>query len=1223
MTESKLPDSERQAATLELLCICNKAITSKELLQELQSFFRKLTGCATIEAHLHKEDIFPVQVPSYRFESCTLFCNSGCQSSVECLRRETTSGVITADCFTPHGSFWSDRATNSTTESGSGKNPELFCCHCMGDSCGSMALIPLRTQGETFGILKFGDERPGLFTREKVTHLEELVDFVAIALAKLKSDEALRESGRFIQQIISSAQEGVIVYDTDLRCKLWNPYMERLSGVAARQVLGKHPLERFPFLLENGVIQQMELALAGGTLPHYEFYYGNPHNGRSGWAAISCAPLRSTADEIIGVIVTLQDVTEQATANEAVKESELRFRTFSDSAQNAFVILDEQGEITFWNPAAERIFGYSAEEMLGQPLHARLAPAWYQDSSHEAYREFARTGRGPVIGSTVELSALRKSGAEFPIELALSAFQVKGRWLSGGIIRDISPQKQLLEELRHAKEELERRVAERTEELSRTNFQLMQEISVRRQAEETTLTMLSLQNATIEATAEGILVVDLSGNWVSFNRKFLDLWSIPHDMVRRDDRWIMQNYALPQIVDSDSFLRKIEEMYGTPEAIYQYVVTFKNGTVLELYSQPHCLRDQIIGRVVSFCDITSHIRNEQELIKAREKAEAANRAKSDFLANMSHEIRTPMNAIIGLGHLTLRTDLTPLQRDYLTKSLTAADGLLQLLNDLLDYSKIEAGKLELEEASFELQPLLERLRSMMGVGASAKGIPLNLTIDPLTPTTLEGDPLRLEQILLNLLGNALKFTHAGEIELTLRPLAEDGERLLLEFSVRDTGIGMTPEQAERIFEMFSQADSSTTRRYGGTGLGLSICRRLVALMGGELRVESQPGQGSTFTFTANFTRGTTLPSLPKQPLDQDTVRRALAGCRLLVAEDNPINQLVLQKLLEEVGASVIVAADGREVLAAVNRRKGQFDAVIMDLQMPEMDGYEATRRLRKLWSPLQLPIIAMTADNRKEERECCLKIGMNDHLTKPVNPDRLYACLMEWLQPEERHEPLSFGEEFTPPAVSELFPRLPPFDIPAALSRINGNGTLLRKLLLIFGETYPSAAQELRQLLGGKELQEAQRLAHSLKGTAGTLEARELSAAAAAVEQAIKDGRPHDEIDPLIVTLEAALIPALNAAESLARRPLPQLCSTTVSADDCALVTSLTDLRSHLTANNLAARTLFAAISGSLIGRGADREVGELGKKLERLDFSGALSLLDQLSQRLGQSQGL
>ncbi len=367
--------------------------------------------------------------------------------------------------------------------------------------------------------------------------------------------------------------------------------------------------------------------------------------------------------------------------------------------------------------------------------------------------------------------------------------------------------------------------------------------------------------------------------------------------------------------------------------------------------------------------------------------------------------------------------MPPKQREYLLKMTTAADGLMKLLNGLLDLTKIEAGKLELERVPFALYPLLERLLGLVGVEAAAKGLNLIHFTHPEIPPYLVGDPVRLEQVLLNLLGNAVKFTSSGEVRLTVRSLSADDDRLLLEFAVHDSGIGLTPQQTDKIFLPFTQGDSSTTRRFGGTGLGLSICRRLMDLMGGEISVTSEPGKGSTFTCTVGFLKGSAPPAEAEQPPDQAKVRAALKGCRILVAEDQEINQQILRELLEQAGAGVTLVANGREAVTAVTASPERFDVVLMDLQMPELDGYQATRLIRQQYP--ELPIIAMTAHVMKEEQERCLANGMNDHLAKPVEPDRLYSCLMGWAKPASSPEELPVAGETDGMLPADSSPRMP------------------------------------------------------------------------------------------------------------------------------------------------------------------------------------------------------
>ena len=401
-------------------------------------------------------------------------------------------------------------------------------------------------------------------------------------------------------------------------------------------------------------------------------------------------------------------------------------------------------------------------------------------------------------------------------------------------------------------------------------------------------------------------------------------------------------------------------------------------------------------------EVVQRKRAEGDLERAKDAAEAANRAKSTFLATMSHEIRSPMNAILGLSHLALRTELTPKQSDYLGKIHSSAENLLGVITEILDFSKIEAGKLELEQVRFALRRVLDDVAAVSGYRAREKGLELVFSLESEVPQVLEGDPVRLGQVLTNLIGNAVKFTDQGEVVVQGAVERRETERIQLRFEVRDTGIGMEQERAETLFEAFAQADSSTTRKYGGTGLGLSISKRLVEAMGGSIGVRSTLGVGSTFSFTAWFgyrrqwdgDEGDNAPSASLSSGSGDRRVSGLAGLSVLLVEDNTINQQVAQELLQRAGSEVLIAENGGEALRRLAALAPQRpDAVLMDLQMPEMDGYEATRRIRSRAEYADLPIIAMTAHASEEERRRCLGAGMNDHVTKPVDPELLLATL--------------------------------------------------------------------------------------------------------------------------------------------------------------------------------------------------------------------------------------
>ena len=908
-------------------------------------------------------------------------------------------------------------------------------------------------------------------------------------------------------------------------------------------------------------------------------------SGEERWIAHVCQEVFDGEGKTLGRRACNRDVTTQKKTerdilkkqqqlealNHALHSSEDKLKTFFELSSDAIFIHDYEGNLKEVNQTACDRLGYTREELLSVHLSCLDLPE-FAVKIPEILDQLRITKK--IVFETVHVG---KNGPRVPVEVSSKEIELAGEVLVFSTARDIT---------------------------ERTLFQNK---------------LLKLSKA-VENSPVTVIITDHLGRIEYVNPKFTEITGYAPEEV------IGQN---PRILNAGVQPKELyRELWSTLLAGQEWRGDFcnrkKNGDIHWDHASISPIRDEQ-GSITHFVaikeDVTEQKRITGELLAAQDAAHAANRFKSEFLANMSHEIRTPLNAIIGFSSLALKGNLAPRQQDYIQKINMAGEILLTSINDILDFSKIEAGRMVLEQLPFRLETMLATVVSLVQQKAVDKGLQVAVETAPEVTSCLIGDEHRLGQIIANLLSNAVKFTELGGIMLETALLTKEEERVQLKFSVSDSGIGISAEQISKLFQPFTQADGSTTRRFGGTGLGLSISKQMVEMMGGEIWCESTPGVGSTFRFTAWFGIGqvndTELHPTGGAASGVTTLQSFdFSGSRILLVEDNEINQHLAIELLKESGAVVHLAANGKEAVMMITGG-ASYDLVLMDIQMPVMDGYEATRIIRSDRRFATLPIIAMTAHALPEAQQKIIHAGMDAHISKPIDAQtmlrtmRAFLCDQALVEEHNNSEGIPSGDDLVIPDSAGL-------DVSGTLRRLDGNRKLYLWLLRSFVEQESNAVTALEEALRGGDQKRAELRAHTIKGTAGSMGAVELQNLARSLEQAIARDESPERVSAALERFGVEL----NRLLTELTNHLPVVASTDTTSlpgtvDAKVVAPILIRLFGFIEGRDGKAERYLDDYQQELSGL-PDKDVRQIKSHLNNFDFAAAGDALRSLATRNG-----
>ncbi|HXN49513.1 MAG TPA: PAS domain S-box protein [Bryobacteraceae bacterium] len=907
---------------------------------------------------------------------------------------------------------------------------------------GRMAWVRMKVS-----LLRSPDGQPSCY----VSHVEDITE-------RKRAEEALRQTEDRFREVFEHAPFGMLLAGLDGRFIRVNAAFCRMLGYSEQEMLGRQWAEfTHPDDLDRcqGVAGQLRENRDRCAEDEKRYVH---RNGAVVWVRIRIAQLRGPGGEPSCHVVHVEDITERKRANEVLRESEERFRILADGCPALMWVTDEQGGIRFINRAFREYFGATYEEVNGDKWQALMHPDDAPEYVHTLYLAV-------------------RDHRSFNAETRVRSGDGQWRWVACYAEPRLSPAGEFLGHVGLSLDITKRKQSEQALQASEEKFRQLTE-NIRE-----VFWMMSPD----------------AGQIIYVSPTYESVWGRTCDSLYRDP---MAWAAAIHPDDRERALAMFARQLKGEALESEYRIRTPDGQEKWIRDRAFPVRDRAgqLIRIVGIAEDTSERkRYEEELIRARRDADAANRAKSCFLANMSHEIRTPMNGVLGMLQLLAETDLAGEQRQCLDVAQDSGWALLALIDQILDLAKVEAGKLTLEKVGFNPRETIDNVVQLLRVQAREKNLNVYSRVSAEVPDILLGDAQRLRQVLTNLIANAVKFTERGEVALAVTVDSWAGRKATLRFTVTDTGIGIRRDRAAEIFSPFTQADASTTRKYGGTGLGLAIAKQLVELMGGSLGVNSHEGRGSIFWFTAVFDPapaarqqavGARKDASSRMPIPKTPVA---GNARILVAEDNATNREVALAQLAKLGYQGSAVTNGADAVEAL--RHGRYDLVLMDCEMPAMDGFEATRRIRAS-AHTAIPIIALTADAMAADRDRCLAEGMDDYLSKPVDLRRLAEVLAEWLPSPD-----------SGPADPTAARAAPAFDSESLLKRLMGDKDLARVIVRGFLEDFPSQLNILRKRLDEADGPGARLQAHSLKGSAATVSAPRLHAVALEMERAAAAGR--------------------------------------------------------------------------------------------------------------------